>query len=116
MAKRSSSKVVKIVVEVKPKKPRLVYRGMNAPPENTAPVQSQIVEIVDPSQMTVLSGGCLEYAHVDRNGGVPCDGSGAPLLEKDRNGVHQYTERAKDMLAKGRRAHLKTMTCKAKKQ
>jgi hypothetical protein len=103
MKKKSREESATIAIEVNPKCPRLAYRGMNAPPERAVTVQSQIVEVVDPSQMTVFDGGHLEYAHVGRDGGIPCDGNGEPLLEPKPGGEHQYTKRAVELLSKNRR-------------
>lgn len=109
MAKRKHQDAVVISLEVLPKCPRLAYRGMDAPFIRPSPVPSHIVEIVDPSHMTVFEGEHLDYAHAAKDGGIPCDGSGEQLLAPKPDGGHQYTKRAIELLSKERRRHLRAL-------
>ena len=102
MATKRDAKIIPMTVDVRPRQPRLVYRGMDSH-EEVRPVVPQVVEIVDPSHMTVFEGGHLSYTHLTRDGGIPCDGNGEPLLAHGPDGNLRYTQRAVEMLTPERR-------------
>lgn len=102
MATKRDAEIIPMTVDVLPRQPRLVYRGMDSR-EEVKPVVPQIVEIVDPGHMTVFEGGHLLYAHQTRDGGIPCDGNGEPLLAPDPDGNLRYTPRAVELLTPERR-------------